>query len=146
MRASVPYTHSLLVCNVFKLSFWLPSCTAPICFKDSTRIAIASFFWKVWLLMHFFFLWGGCRTYCEGLSSEEQCKEWIQVELLLHSYTVPICVQDSTRFAIASFLESLIVDALFRSFRRVQDILWRTQFWKTLHNLLLLKCKKWLDS
>jgi len=79
--------------------------------------------------MYFFFLWGGCRTYCEGLSSEEQCKNWFQVELLLHSYTVPSCVQDSTRFAIASFLESLIVDALFHSFRRVQDILWRTQFW-----------------
>jgi hypothetical protein len=94
--------------------------------------------------MHFFFLWGGCRTYCEGLSSEEQCKDWIQVELLLHSYTVPICVQDSTRFAIASFWESLIVDALFRSFRRVQDILWRTQFWKidffkNVRNGLILK-------
>ncbi len=45
-----------------------------------------SWFWiafvlKVWLWCSFLFFFFGCRTYCEGLSSQERCKDWFQVEL-----------------------------------------------------------------
>jgi len=59
--------------------------------------SIALLFWKVWFLSWFsiafvlkvwlwcsflfFFFLLGCRTYCEGLSSQKQCKDWFQVEL-----------------------------------------------------------------
>ncbi len=33
------------------------------------------------MFFSFFFFLLGCKTYCEGLSSQEQCKDWFQVEL-----------------------------------------------------------------